>query len=102
MVNFFVARILRVFSTLEKHATWTTYNLSVLNQLVVFMFFNSVFIQIIIYPDDSTDWFIEGGLADTIFWLEIFNAGIGPLVYFINPKNLFKKLKRRSVIKDER
>ena len=102
MVNFFVARILRIFSTLEKHVTLSAYNLSVLNQLVVFMFFNSVFIQIILYPNGSNDWFIEGGLADTIFWLEVFNEGTGPLVYFINPKNLMKKLKRRSVIKAER
>ena len=101
LVNFIVARVLRIFSSFEKHSTYSTYNLSVLNKLVIFMFCNSVLIHIAVYNNHFDDWFCEGGLTYAIFWVQVMNAGIGPVVYFLSPPNFFKMLKRRSIIKSD-
>lgn len=98
IVNFIVARSTRIYSAYEKHSTWSDFNLSVLNRITLFMLLNTLGIPILSYRSDE-DWFCEGGLTYSVFWIEIMNAGIGPLIYLINPKNMIKKLKRRSLRK---
>ena len=92
MINFIVARIIRVLSAYEKHSTWTDFNRSVLNMLIVFILLNNIGIPIFIYIALDQDWFSFGGLAYTVFWLEIMNAFVSPVIYLVGPKNMAKKL----------
>lgn len=92
IINFMVARIIRILSAYEKHSTWTDFNRSVLNMLIVFILLNNIGIPIFIYIALDQDWFSFGGLAYTVFWLEIMNSFVSPVIYVIGPKNLAKKL----------
>jgi hypothetical protein len=96
IVNFAVARLIRVLSAYEKHSTWTDFNRSVLNMLVASILLNNIGIPIFIYIALDQDWFSFGGQAYTVFWLEIMNALASPIILFVNPKNLVKKLQQWS------
>jgi hypothetical protein len=94
IINFAIARLTRIYSASEKYSTWSSYNESVLSKLVIFMALNNIGIPIFVYSDYQDRWFNEGGLAYTVFWLEIMNAVMVPLIYLINPMRMFKLLKR--------
>ena len=99
VVNFMVARLMRLFARIEKHITWSTYNESVMDRLVVFMFVNTVLIHVAVYSDHHTDWFVQGGLIYSVFWLQIMNAGLSPLVYMISPNYQLRRIKRYFAVK---
>ena len=99
VVNVMVARLMRLFATIEKHNTWSEYNGSVMDRLVVFMFVNTVLIHVAVYSDHHTDWFVEGGLIYSVFWLQIMNAGLSPLVYMISPNYQLQRIKRYFAVK---
>ena len=100
--NFTVSRLIRIFSLKEKYATWTDYNGSVLNKLVIFYILNNIGIPLFVYSDPESEWFSPGGLAYTVFWLQILNSCASPVIYLINPKNQFKKLNRFLMRRSEK
>ena len=98
-VNVLVSRLMRIFAQMEKHNTWSAYNVSVMDRIVVFMFVNTVLIHIVVYSDHNSDWFCEGGLIYSVFWLQVLNAGVSPLVHLINPKYQLRRIRRYFAVK---
>lgn len=102
IINFIVARMIRIFSAYEKHSTWTDFYRSVLSMLIIFIFLNNIGIPMLIYLGLNHDWFSKGGLAYTVFWLEIMNAFVSPAILLVNPKNIIKKIKQMKYAKQEK
>lgn len=102
IINFIVARLIRVFSAYEKFSTWTDFNRSVLDMLISFILLNNIGIPILIYSALDQSWFSEGGLAYTVFWLEIMNALVSPAILLIYPKNIFKKIQQFKFRRQEK
>jgi hypothetical protein len=102
ITNFTVARVIRLLANKEKYSTWTDYNRAVLNKLIIFYLLNNIGIPMFVYSDPDNEWFSPGGLAYTVFWLQIMNCWVSPVMYLINPKNLFKKLQRFSLKRAEK
>ena len=102
IINFIVARLIRVFSAYEKYTTWTDFNCSVLDRLILFILINNILIPVLIYSVLDEAWFSEGGLAYTVFWLEIMNALVSPAILLIYPKNIIKKIKQFQYRRQEK
>jgi len=102
IINFIVARLIRVFSAYEKYSTWTDFNRSVLDMLILFILINNIGIPVLIYSVLDRAWFSEGGLAYTVFWLEIMNALVSPAILLIYPKNIIKKIKQFQYRRQEK
>ncbi|OMJ68561.1 hypothetical protein SteCoe_33950 [Stentor coeruleus] len=93
-INIFLSISIRIYSKEEMHHTWSTYNLSVSKKLVIALFLNTGIIPLVISYNYITDWFNTGGLANNIFWIQVANAIINPLLYLIYPSYLLKKIIR--------
>ena len=94
LINIFISKLLRVFSALEKHRSWSSCKISVMNRIVSFTFTNTIFLLIMLYSLPDNQWFVEGGLVYSVFWLQISNAFVPPLVYLVNPSYQYQKFIR--------
>jgi len=112
-----VARVIaisvRLFSSFEKHFSWTGYHMAVANKLIFATSLNSIAILLIVnllvpsdFPiaipgiarsDKTTPLYEDYGLASDLFWLLVTDSIVSPLTYFLSPLYLAKLLKRRSV-----
>lgn len=99
LINRILSVLIRIYSKQEMHHTWSTYNLSVSNKSVIAMFLNTGIIPLVVNYDAETMWFNTGGLAYNIFWIQVANAVVNPLVYLFSPMYQIKRLKRWVVTK---
>lgn len=97
LINRAIAIIVRIFSSSEKHVTWTSYHQAVTNKLVLALVLNSVAILIWINSGNLDDLFLPYGLINDILFLLSVDAIAGPLTYIFSPIYIFKVLKRRKV-----
>lgn len=49
---------------------------------------------------DKDEWFVEGGLVDTIFWILLANALISPVVYIISPLHQLRRFRRWKMVRE--
>lgn len=93
-INILLSISIRIYTKEEMHHTWSTYNLSVAQKLVIALFLNTAIIPLVISYNYKTDWFNTGGLANNIFWIQVANAIVTPVLYLIYPSYQFKKFRR--------
>ena len=89
-----LTKLMKTYTEKEMHHTWSTFNLSLANKLVMGMFLNSTIIPLVVNYDYTTMWFTTGGLANNIFWIEVANAVVNPILYIIYPQYQLKRLLR--------
>ena len=94
VLNIALTQLIRLYSKQEMHYTWSNYNLSVGNKLVLAMFLNTAIIPLVINYDYKTMWFSAGGLAVNIFWIQVANAVVNPLIYLASPVYQLRRLRR--------
>ena len=82
--NTLLGRVIRIFSTFEKHETYTKYNLSVAVKLAFAMFVNTGLIPIFVNLNKD-DWFTNAGLCVDAFYNILSVCFLSPLFYFFNP-----------------
>lgn len=99
LTNILIAKSVRLLSKFEKHTTWSDGNISVLNRLIKFMFFNIIITPVIVQSGSRNAWFDEGGLIYTIFSMQVSNAFVQPLLYFINIGDKIKIFRRKRLLK---
>ncbi|OMJ71123.1 hypothetical protein SteCoe_30756 [Stentor coeruleus] len=99
LTNIFIAKSVRMLSAFEKHTTWSTGNISVLNRLIKFMFFNIIITPVIVQSSSRDAWFDEGGLIYTIFSMQVSNAFVQPLLYFLSIGDKIKIFRRKRLLK---
>jgi hypothetical protein len=117
LIIIFVARVIaisvRVFSSIEKHFSWTGYHMAVANKLIFATSLNSIAVLLVVnlivprqFPvsipgidrnDNTVPLYKEYGLASDLFWLLCTDAVVSPLTYFLSPLYLAKLCKRRAV-----
>ena len=98
-INILLTKLMKTYTEKEMHHTWSTFNLSLANKLVMGMFLNSTIIPLVVNYDYTTMWFTTGGLANNIFWIEVANAVVNPILYIIYPQYQLKRLLRWIAIK---
>lgn len=64
---------------MEKHETYTAYNLSVAFKLTFARFINTSIVPIVINVTTSR-WFVDGGLVSDIFYVMISISFLDPLL----------------------
>ena len=99
ILNIALSQLIRLYSKHEMHHTWSNYSLSVGNKLVLAMFLNTAIIPLVINYDCKTMWFDSGDLAVNIFWIQVANALVTPLIYLASPLYQFRRLRRWIAIK---
>ena len=117
LIIIFVARVIaisvRVFSSIEKHFSWTGYHMAVANKLIFATSLNSIVVLLVVnlivpsqFPvaipginrsDNTVPLYKDYGLASDLFWLLCTDAIVSPLTYYLSPLYLAKLCKRRSV-----
>ncbi|OMJ73060.1 hypothetical protein SteCoe_28337 [Stentor coeruleus] len=101
IINILLSFLIRKYSKFESYISHTTYNLSVMDKIVIFMFFNTIILKISVYAGaHGSHWFAKDGLAYSVFWLEMVNAFVSPILYLINFENLVKMFRRYLAIKN--
>ena len=83
IVNTALRKVVRLFSLMEKHATYTDYNLSVAFKLLIARFVNSSVVPLVANASISY-WFGEGGLCSVIFYVMLSIAFINPIMYIFD------------------
>lgn len=79
-VNAVLGRVIRIFSSHEKHATYSDYHLSVAVKLSIAMFLNTGIIPILSNPLTG-NWFTSGGLVNDVFYKILAVGFISPIFY---------------------
>ncbi|CAG9334203.1 unnamed protein product [Blepharisma stoltei] len=97
LINRAIAIIVRIFTADEKHYTWSTYNKSVTNKLVLALVLNTVGIIIWINSESKKDLFLPYGLVNDILFLLLTDAIVSPLTYIFSPLYLYKVYLRRKI-----
>ncbi|CAG9329705.1 unnamed protein product [Blepharisma stoltei] len=93
-INFVLGRLIRIFSAHESHQTWTLFNVSVADMLILSMSINTGLIPIILTSEHAERWFIPGGLATQMTYILIINACLAPIINFISPMYCLKVIRR--------
>lgn len=88
-INVFLGRIVRRFSSYEKHKTYSKYNLSVAIKLTFSTFCNTAVIPSLAYLSTNR-WFTESGLVVDVMYKMFFICFISPLIYLASPVTLIK------------
>lgn len=99
VINILLTISIKVYSKQEMHHSQSTYNLSVANKLVIAMFLNTGIIPLVVNYDYKVMWFNTGGLANNIFWIQVSNAVVQPLLYLAAPVYQLKRIYRWIVVK---
>lgn len=79
-VNAVLGRVIRIFSSHEKHATYSDYHLSVAIKLSIAMFLNTGIIPILSNVWTG-NWFTSGGLVNDVFYKILAVGFISPIFY---------------------
>jgi len=66
-VNYILGRIIRIFSSYEKHKTYSSYHISVASKLSIAMFANVAIVPLIVSLNKD-EWFTNSGLVVDIFF----------------------------------
>ncbi len=82
VINMLLSRIIRVFTSYEKHITNTSYNTSVAVKLTIALFLNSALVPLVVNWDD---FYSEHGLAKEVNYIMLANALFYPIAYVFNP-----------------
>lgn len=98
--NFVIVRLIIVLTNYEKNISQTHYVLSLSIKLLVFTFLNSSLLTVIVSVVNG-DWDdnYRRILVSNAFFIFLLNSIYSPLYYLLNPFNIIKAFKRRSIIK---
>ena len=78
---------------MEKHETYTAYNLSVAFKLTFARFINTSIVPIVINVATNR-WFVDGGLVSDIFYIMLSISFLDPLLYALDPFLVLRLMKR--------
>lgn len=78
---------------MERHETYTDYNLSVALKLTIARFINSSIVPLVANIA-LEDWFDDGGLVSTIFYVILSLSFLDPLMDFVSPFYMIRLIKR--------
>lgn len=78
---------------MEKHETYTAYNLSVAFKLTFARFINTSIVPIVVNVA-ANRWFVDGGLVSDIFYIMISISFLDPILYAFDPFYVIRMLKR--------
>lgn len=93
VVNIALRTVVRKFSMMEHHETYTAYNLSVAFKLTFARFVNTSIVPIVVNVAHDY-WFIDGGLISDIFYVMISISFLDPILYFFDPFYMMRLTKR--------
>ena len=93
LINFLLTTLAVKLSRYEKHLSHSMYELSLTRKLTLLQFINSAVIPLI-YSNVSISYGSTDELHNTIFYNEISNLFIGPLLYRFAPVYLLKRFKQ--------
>jgi hypothetical protein len=88
-INIMLRSVVRKFSMMEKHETYTDYNLSVAFKLTLARFVNTSIVPIVVNVTTNR-WFIDGGLVADIFYVMLSISFLQPILYFLDPFYLIR------------
>jgi hypothetical protein len=80
---------------MEKHETYTAYNLSVAFKLTIARFINTSIVPLVVNAEVNR-WFVDGGLVSDIFYIMISISFLDPILYALNPFIVIRSYKRYS------
>lgn len=92
IINFILDKLIRFLSRIEKHRSYTNYDLSVALKLMIATFVNTSMLPLI-NNLDKDEWFTNNGLAMTIFYNALSVSFVNPLLYFFNINYFIKKIR---------
>jgi hypothetical protein len=92
-VNMSLRTVVRAFSQMEKHETYTAYNLSVAFKLTMARFVNTSIVPIVVNLSVGR-WFVDGGLVSDIFYVMISISFLDPILYLFDPGYFVRLMKR--------
>ena len=78
---------------MEKHETYTSYNLSVALKLTIGRFVNTSIVPIIVNIS-SDRWFTNGGLVSDIFYIMLSISFLDPILYYFDVFYFLRLIKR--------
>lgn len=92
-VNISMRTVVRRFSLMEKHETYTAYNLSVAFKLTLGRFVNTSIVPIVanIALDE---WFNNGGLVSIFFYIMLSISFVDPFLYYFDTSYVLRLVKR--------
>ena len=100
-INVILGRLVRVFSSMEKHKTYSKFHLSVAFKLWLALFFNTGMIPFFANIR-SSDWFDSSGLVQDVVYKTLAVGFFSPFSYFIHPGCIINSCKfRREARKGE-
>lgn len=85
--------VVRKFSMMEHHETYTAYNLSVAFKLTFARFINTSIVPIVVNVTYH-NWFIDGGLISDIFYVMLSISFLDPILYIFDPFYIIRMIKR--------
>lgn len=91
--NICLRTVIRSFSQMEKHETYTAYNLSVAFKLTFARFINTAIVPIVVNVA-SNRWFVDGGLVSDIFYIMLSISFLDPILYALDPFYVLRLYKR--------
>eukprot|EP00743_Colponemidia_sp_Colp-15_P001893 GILK01002063.1.p1 GENE.GILK01002063.1~~GILK01002063.1.p1 ORF type:complete len:1007 (-),score=116.97 GILK01002063.1:128-3148(-) len=94
-INSFLSISIRLLARYERHYTLTSYESAVVIKLCLAMCANSAIIVLAINWYDL-DWFRPSGLCEKVFYIQVSNAIVPPLMGYFNPFRLLKSSKRAN------
>lgn len=109
VLNIIIGIAVRIFSSYEKHNTWTAYNVSVFHKLVISTTLNTILVlfwvnsyafedKMFDFADGKINWFKEEyGLPTDLYNLLLIDAILTPIMQFFSPIYIAKLCKRRQV-----
>ncbi|CDW71822.1 phage head-tail family partial [Stylonychia lemnae] len=92
-INICLRGVVRAFSQMERHETYTAYNLSVAFKLTLARFINTSIVPIVVNISVNR-WFVDGGLISDIFYIMISISFLDPLLYLFDVFYLIRVIKR--------
>jgi hypothetical protein len=93
MINTALRRVVRIFSQMEKHETYTDYNLSVAFKLILARFVNTSIVPLIANLAISK-WFEDGGLVSVIFYVMLSISFVDPLMNYFDVWYVIRHFRR--------
>lgn len=92
VINILLDMVIRLLSSFEKHRTYTLFHLSVAIKLMTATFINSAMLPLLTNLAKK-NWFLNNGLAMTIFFNVISISFVSTIFYFFNIAYYIKKLR---------
>ena len=93
LFNYIMGRTMRTLSAIERHDTYTEYNVSVGLKLVLAMFINTALIPFAVNFYNEK-WAISNGLIQDVFFNVISIWFFGPLIYLLSPSYFYNYFRR--------